>query len=158
EAELSQSTADTYKVEHDSLRGIWQGYVGGREETVDVGGPSEGPVKEAGEASIPPVGRTVGPTLKDDRDTGVDRNRLVSLLEAMASYPAGFHPHPKIDAGIQARRQMAKGERPIDWAAAEALAFASLAVEGKRVRLTGQDSERGTFSHRHAVLHDVESG
>jgi 2-oxoglutarate dehydrogenase E1 component len=53
---------------------------------------------------------------------------------------------------------MAKGERPLDWSAAEALAFASLATEGARVRLTGQDSERGTFSQRHAVLHDIETG
>ena len=53
---------------------------------------------------------------------------------------------------------MARGERPLDWAAAESLAFASLAAEGLRVRLSGQDSERGTFSQRHAVLHDVEDG
>ena len=53
---------------------------------------------------------------------------------------------------------MARGERPLDWAAGEALAFATLAAEGIRVRLTGQDTERGTFSQRHAVLHDVEDG
>jgi 2-oxoglutarate dehydrogenase E1 component len=53
---------------------------------------------------------------------------------------------------------MAAGDRPLDWNAAEALAFASLAVQGYRVRLSGQDSERGTFSQRHAVLHDVEDG
>ncbi len=53
---------------------------------------------------------------------------------------------------------MARGEQPLDWAAAEALAFASLAVAGHRVRLSGQDSERGTFSQRHAVLHDVQDG
>jgi 2-oxoglutarate dehydrogenase E1 component len=69
-----------------------------------------------------------------------------------------FHPHPKIESGMRLRRQMARGERTLDWAAGEALAFATLAMEGKRVRLTGQDSERGTFSHRHAVLHDVEDG
>jgi 2-oxoglutarate dehydrogenase E1 component len=53
---------------------------------------------------------------------------------------------------------MAEGERPLDWGAAEALAFATLVTEGTRVRLTGQDSGRGTFSHRHAVLHDYEDG
>jgi 2-oxoglutarate dehydrogenase E1 component len=53
---------------------------------------------------------------------------------------------------------MARGERPLDWAAAEALVFATLVTEGFSVRLTGQDSERGTFSHRHAVLHDIENG
>ena len=51
-----------------------------------------------------------------------------------------------------------EGERPLDWSAGEALAFATLATEGCRVRLSGQDAERGTFSHRHAVLHDVENG
>ena len=53
---------------------------------------------------------------------------------------------------------MARGERPLDWSAAEALGFATLATEGARVRLSGQDTERGTFSHRHAVLHDFENG
>ena len=53
---------------------------------------------------------------------------------------------------------MARGEQPLDWAAAEALAYASIAVEGFRVRLSGQDTERGTFSHRHAVLHDYKDG
>jgi 2-oxoglutarate dehydrogenase E1 component len=56
------------------------------------------------------------------------------------------------------RQEMARGTRPIDWSAAEALAFASLAVEGIRVRLSGQDSARGTFSHRHAVLRDYQDG
>src|SRR4029434_10721383 len=60
--------------------------------------------------------------------------------------------------GIGIRREMAQGKRPLDWAAAESLAFASLALEGYRVRLSGQDSARGTFSQRHAVLHDVKDG
>jgi 2-oxoglutarate dehydrogenase E1 component len=72
--------------------------------------------------------------------------------------PEDFHAHPKIDAAIRLRRQMAAGARPLDWACAEALAFATLAAEGVRVRLTGQDSARGTFNHRHAVLHDVQNG
>lgn len=56
------------------------------------------------------------------------------------------------------RREMAAGKRPLDWAAAEAVAFASMLVEGHPIRMTGQDSERGTFSHRHAVLHDTKNG
>jgi len=91
-------------------------------------------------------------------DTTVPSARLVELLEALTELPEGFAPHPKIAKWLDARRQMARGERPLDWAAAEALAFASLAAQGTRVRLTGQDSERGTFSHRHAVLHDAETG
>src|SRR5881296_711086 len=82
----------------------------------------------------------------------------VVWLAMQTSLPADFYPHPKIEAGIRIRRQMAKGERPLDWAPGEALAFASLAREGSRIRLSGQDSERGTFGHRHAVLHDIENG
>jgi 2-oxoglutarate dehydrogenase E1 component len=73
--------------------------------------------------------------------------------------PADFHPHPTIErAVLQPRRDMVAGKRPLDWSAAETLAYASLVVQGLRVRMTGQDCERGTFSHRHAVLHDVHDG
>ncbi|MGE5175624.1 MAG: 2-oxoglutarate dehydrogenase E1 component [Hyphomicrobiales bacterium] len=90
--------------------------------------------------------------------TGVPRERLAALLTSLATTPTGFVPHPKIRRGLAQRLEMARGERPLDWAAAEALAFATLATEGYRVRLSGQDSERGTFSHRHAVLHDAKTG
>ena len=76
----------------------------------------------------------------------------------LADIPDGFHLHKKLQRSIERRQKMAKGEEPLDWSAAEALAFASLAVEGHPVRLSGQDSERGTFSQRHAVLHDVVDG
>jgi 2-oxoglutarate dehydrogenase E1 component len=90
--------------------------------------------------------------------TGVPREKLASWLEAQANTPADFHPHPKIKKLLDGRQLMASGEQPLDWAAGESLAFASLACNGVRVRLTGQDSERGTFSHRHAVLHDYQDG
>ena len=128
EQELSQATSDSYATPAETPRGIWSGYVGG-------------PDRDAEEV-----------------DTSVDRDRLVELLEMQTTLPQDFHPHPKIGSGIRSRRQMARGERPLDWAAGEALAFATLATEGARVRLSGQDTERGTFSHRHAVLHDVENG
>jgi 2-oxoglutarate dehydrogenase E1 component len=80
------------------------------------------------------------------------------LLAATARIPDGFHLHPKLERFHEARREMASGARALDWSAAEALAFASLAKGGNRVRLSGQDSQRGTFSHRHAVLHDVNDG
>ncbi|MCW5560218.1 MAG: 2-oxoglutarate dehydrogenase E1 component, partial [Verrucomicrobiae bacterium] len=69
-----------------------------------------------------------------------------------------FHPHAKIAQGLRRRLEMASGARPLDWSAGEALAFATLAVEGHRVRFSGQDTPRGTFSQRHAVLHDIEDG
>ena len=91
-------------------------------------------------------------------DTTVPRERLVELMHAQAAVPEDFSPHRKIQRQLDQRRRMAEGEVSLDWAAAEALAMASLAVEGHRVRLSGQDSERGTFSHRHAVLHDSVTG
>ncbi len=91
-------------------------------------------------------------------DTGVDRARLADLLVRMSTTPEGFRVHPKLARFLDARRAMAHGERPLDWASGEALALATLATEGVRVRMTGQDVERGTFSQRHAVLHDVERG
>jgi 2-oxoglutarate dehydrogenase E1 component len=93
-----------------------------------------------------------------DVSTGVDREQLAALLRKLCALPEGFTPHRKLGRLLEQRLEMADGERPIDWSAAEALALASLAVDGHRVRLSGQDSARGTFSHRHAVLHDVETG
>jgi 2-oxoglutarate dehydrogenase E1 component len=94
----------------------------------------------------------------EDTPTGVDTARLARLLTALARVPPGLHPHPTIERGLAQRRAMAAGKAPLDWSAAEALALASLAEEGWPVRLTGQDTARGTFSQRHAVLHDVEDG
>lgn len=91
-------------------------------------------------------------------DTGVPKARLSELLAAQARTPRGFKVHPKLVRLLQGREQMARGEKPLDWAAGEALAFATLCVEGHRVRLSGQDSARGTYSHRHAVLRDYDTG
>ena len=93
-----------------------------------------------------------------EADTGVAAERLAALLLAQTKTPDGFRAHPKIKRGLAQRAEMADGSRPLDWAAGEALAFATLLTEGHPVRITGQDTERGTFSHRHAVLHDVKSG
>jgi 2-oxoglutarate dehydrogenase E1 component len=88
----------------------------------------------------------------------VSRELLSASLEAQTVLPKDFQPHPKIARGLELRREMAGGKRPVDWSAAEALAFATLAVQGIPVRLSGQDSARGTFSQRHAVLRDFHSG
>jgi len=104
-------------------------------------------------------GYSGGPEPDDDEPaTAVERSRLAELLEAQTRLPEGFHLHPKLRRALQARQAMVRGERPLDWAAAESLALATLATQGVRVRLTGQDTERGTFSQRHAVLHDYEDG
>lgn len=87
-------------------------------------------------------------------DTGVNVERLRELGRRLATPPADFTLHPRVVMVMEARRQMAEGTLPLDWGMAESLAYASLLVEGHGVRLTGQDSGRGTFFHRHAVLHD----
>jgi 2-oxoglutarate dehydrogenase E1 component len=91
-------------------------------------------------------------------DTAVDRDMLVRVTDGAQRLPADFSPHPKLQKLFTARTEMARGERPIDWGCAEMWAIGSLLLEGTHVRLVGQDTERGTFSHRHAVLHDVKRG
>ncbi|MGE0757706.1 MAG: 2-oxoglutarate dehydrogenase E1 component [Pirellulaceae bacterium] len=99
-----------------------------------------------------------GPDTEDDPGTGVPEEVLNKLLEQLTRVPPRFEVHRKLKQGLERRRKMAAGTEPLDWSAAEALALATLACEGHPVRLTGQDSERGTFSQRHAVLHDVKTG
>ncbi|MCB1187391.1 2-oxoglutarate dehydrogenase E1 component [bacterium] len=91
-------------------------------------------------------------------DTRVPEPRLRELLAATIRLPEGFHPHDNVVKHNAKRQQMLDGEAPLDWSAAEALAYASLADEGIPVRMSGQDCERGTFAHRYAVIHDQETG
>ncbi len=88
-------------------------------------------------------------------ETGLPRGELSALAEKLASYPEGFHVHPKIKKLLEQRAEMGQGKRAVDYGMAEALAFASLVQHGTPVRLTGQDSKRGTFNQRHAVLIDT---
>jgi len=95
---------------------------------------------------------------REEPATGATKDTLAGLLRKLAETPVGFRIHQKLVRGLEARRTMADGKQPLDWAAAEAMALGSLAAAGVRIRLTGQDSRRGTFSHRHAVLFDQENG
>jgi 2-oxoglutarate dehydrogenase E1 component len=92
--------------------------------------------------------------------TAVPLERLSELNEALLQLPAGFEVHKKLLRGRERRAQLfaRPDERSVDWAAAEELAFASILSDGVSIRLTGEDVQRGTFSHRHAVLHDPNSG
>jgi multifunctional 2-oxoglutarate metabolism enzyme len=90
--------------------------------------------------------------------TAVDTDVLRGLNDDLLTVPEGFTIHPKLVKQLERRRETVGSEGGIDWAHAEALAFASLLSEGTPVRLTGQDSERGTFSQRHLVLHDAKTG
>jgi 2-oxoglutarate dehydrogenase E1 component len=99
------------------------------------------------------IPRTSGATVV----TAVGADRLRALNNELLTIPEGFRVHPKLMKQLL-RRGESLDSGQIDWGQAEALAAASLLVEGIPIRLTGQDTERGTFSHRHALLHDVDSG
>jgi 2-oxoglutarate dehydrogenase E1 component len=91
-------------------------------------------------------------------NTAIPVERLEVITEALTIVPENFTVHPKIVKQLQERRKEMQAKQPIDWAFAEALAFGSLMLEGHAVRLSGQDSRRGTFSQRHAVLYDSRTG
>jgi 2-oxoglutarate dehydrogenase E1 component len=128
EQALSQARRGDILCRVEVLSDVWKGYRGGAERP------------------------------EDDVPTGVPREKLATLLHRLTELPGGFHLHRKLQGTLQNRRAMAAGERPLDWSAGETLAYASLAVDGYRVRMSGQDSARGTFSHRHAALFDTEDG
>jgi 2-oxoglutarate dehydrogenase E1 component len=134
EAEAMQARVETMlKEAHENLKGTL-----GREEKAE-----QPPPRQSSSAN--------GPV------TAVAADRLRELDEELLAVPEHFTVHPKLLRQLE-RRPAALAEGGIDWGHAESLAFASLLVEGIPVRLTGQDTERGTFSHRHLVLHDVNTG
>ncbi|HEY0155666.1 MAG TPA: multifunctional oxoglutarate decarboxylase/oxoglutarate dehydrogenase thiamine pyrophosphate-binding subunit/dihydrolipoyllysine-residue succinyltransferase subunit [Thermoanaerobaculia bacterium] len=91
-------------------------------------------------------------------ETAITQEVLTRVAAAMTTTPEGFTPHPKLKPVLAKRKSMMAGNEPMDWAVGEQLAFGSLMVDGFRVRLSGQDVGRGTFSHRHAILYDSISG
>ena len=112
--------------------------------------------------SRPPKGVRAKPPSRYEQllepiETGVARERLELVHRRLTSFPPGFEPHPKLKRAIQKRADLLERDA-IDWPAAENLAFGSLLLEGTTVRLSGQDSRRGTFSQRHSVLVDHRSG
>ena len=94
----------------------------------------------------------------DDVATAVPADRLAHVARHLSEIPAGFDANPKIVKLFEGRAEMARGKRPLDWGFAEGLAYGSIAWDGHPVRLVGQDVRRGTFSHRHAVIHDAKTG
>ncbi|MBV9190736.1 MAG: 2-oxoglutarate dehydrogenase E1 component, partial [Betaproteobacteria bacterium] len=123
---------------------------------------------DAGQASVSPVlsnfkskfavdwAPFLGAKWTDAADTHVPLAELQRLAEPLTSVPQGFKLHPTVARVLEARKQMAAGKTPVDWGMAESLAYASLLSNGYDVRLSGQDAGRGTFAHRHAVLHDQD--
>ncbi|MEJ2085604.1 MAG: 2-oxoglutarate dehydrogenase E1 component, partial [Acidobacteriota bacterium] len=90
-------------------------------------------------------------------DTGVSVERLREIAGSLTTAPEGFHVHPKVARLLEQRSAMGRGDKPVDYGMAEALALGSLLTEGVPVRFAGQDTRRGTFSHRHSVLIDHEN-
>jgi len=92
-----------------------------------------------------------------DVETGVSTQEISELAAKLTTYPDGFHIHPKVKKLLEQRAEMGAGKRLVDYGMAEALAFASLVKTGTHVRMSGQDSRRGTFNQRHSVLIDIEN-
>jgi 2-oxoglutarate dehydrogenase E1 component len=90
--------------------------------------------------------------------TAVNHQVLERVIHGITSFPSNFHLHPKLRGFVDKRREAVEKGGPIDWAFGEALAFGTLALEGTPVRLSGQDSGRGTFSQRHLAFYDYETG
>lgn len=91
-------------------------------------------------------------------DTAVSREKLLKLAESIQRLPEDFEVQRQVSHILQARVNMTTGEQPLDWGYAETMAYATLLDEGYPVRMSGQDCQRGTFAHRHAVLHDQQTG
>ncbi len=128
EEEFEAAKKEKFTPDIQTMAGYWHGHYGGKERDDDM---------------VP---------------TGAASEQLRQVLTALARTPEGFTVNRKLQRIIASRGEMAGGDRPIDWATAELLAFGTLALDGHPVRLSGQDCERGTFSQRHSVLNDAENG
>ncbi len=128
DAALEQAKASDPKTAFSPMHGVWTMYHGGRESEVA------------------------------DVDTAIGQPRLARLVDRLCTVPPGFTLHRKLERLLEDSRQMATGEAEFTWATAELLAYASLVESGAPVRVSGQDSQRGTFSHRHAVFTDSVTG
>lgn len=101
--------------------------------------------------------RSVAADFEESPETGISKEVIEKIGGALTTLPGGFKALKQIEKVIEERKQIFAGEKPFNWAAGELLAYGSLLNENKTVRMTGQDIQRGTFSHRHAVLHDTET-
>jgi 2-oxoglutarate dehydrogenase E1 component len=96
----------------------------------------------------------IGVDWRQPAETALPLAKLKELARRLTDIPANFKLHPSVERLLAGRREMGEGKQPLDWGMAENLAYASLVDEGHPVRMSGQDAGRGTFAHRHAVLHD----
>ncbi len=126
EREFELAQKEEFVDDLQTMGGAWQGYYGGPDPENDC------------------------------PRTKVDAEGFARVMRGLSEVPKDFHIHRKLKRFMSMRAEMADGARPLDWASAEALAMGSLLEEDHPVRLSGQDCERGTFSQRHSVLHDVD--
>ncbi len=128
EVELKAAKSEDFKREFNHMGGIWAHFTGG----------------SAANADHPA--------------TTLERQKITDVMKALIRVPEGFTPHPKVARLLEGRTAMGLGKQPFDWGAAEMLAFGSIVADGHRLRMSGQDVRRGTFSHRHAFLQDYNTG
>ena len=128
ELALEEARSGDFYTRPNAMEGLWSAYIGGPEAMV---------------AEVP---------------TGVDKSILLEALDRLTEIPPGFQPNAKALDIVKKRRDLARNENLVYWETGETLAYATLLRDGARVRLSGQDSRRGTFSHRHAVLYDTTTG
>jgi 2-oxoglutarate decarboxylase len=113
---------------------------------------------DANKAAGPWVLHPAVAPLPTNSSTAISREMLERVVDGITFLPASFHIHPKLDGFVKKRRDTLAKDGPVDWAYAEAIAFGSLVLEDVPVRLSGQDSGRGTFSQRHLAFYDFEDG
>jgi 2-oxoglutarate dehydrogenase E1 component len=128
ETALEEARKGDYQHMPEAMGGVWAPYRGGAD------------------ASVPEV------------PTTFSKEALLSAIDRLTTVPPGFRPNPKAMKILEARRERAHEGHGLDWGAAEHLAFASILLDGHGIRISGQDARRGTFSHRHAVLFDSQTG
>ncbi|MCA9603522.1 MAG: 2-oxoglutarate dehydrogenase E1 component, partial [Myxococcales bacterium] len=128
EAALQEIRKNGHSDAPNSMQGLWSNYRGGNDDDVP------------------------------DVDTSYSKDKLVGLLRRINTVPDGVKLNPKVARLFRQRIEGVQQGEPVDWGTAETLAYATLVSEGHRVRISGQDSRRGTFSHRHAVVYDRETG
>ena len=127
-AAYTEARSESFKYALDYGRGLWETFRGGS----DVAEP--------------------------DQPTRVKEGAIPAMLKQLSTAPAGFNVHKTLQKLLSRRLDFAVGEAELDWGAAEAVAFASLLIDRVNIRLSGQDCGRGTFSHRHSVWHDEQTG
>jgi multifunctional 2-oxoglutarate metabolism enzyme len=113
---------------------------------------------DANKAAGPWVLQPAIAPLPRNSSTSISRDMLEQVVDGITFLPSSFHIHAKLDGFVKKRRETLAKDGPVDWAFAEAIAFGSLVLEGVPVRLSGQDSGRGTFSQRHLAFYDFEDG